>query len=208
MSINALRYPPPPGGPMSVQEYLWLDENVPNAKYEYINDVARLLAGGSVAHDRIARNVAHFIEEQLLTGPCTAFGAEVRVLIDYKASGRQSYVYPDATVSCDVADRRRDNKLIRSPRIVVEVLSPSTEAFDKGEKLEIYKNCPTIQEVVLIDQFEQQVFVYRRDEEDESSWHHTLYSSGSTVELTSIDICLSMAEIYRGIDFSEPLLGH
>ena len=67
-----------------------------------------------------------------------------------------AYVHPDVTISCDVLDRRRGNRLIRSPRLIVEVLSPSTEILDRGMKLEAYKKYPTIQEIVLINQFVDQ----------------------------------------------------
>ncbi len=163
------------------------------------------MSGGSVAHDRIARNIAHFIEEQFLTGPCTAFGAEVQVLIGVKTNGRKHYVYPDATVSCDVSDRRRDNKLICSPRIVFEVLSPSTEPIDRGKKLKAYRACSTIQEIALVSQFAQHVEIYRRDEEDSTTWSYTIYEPESMVELTSVDVQLAMDEMYKGINFDVPL---
>jgi Uma2 family endonuclease len=190
---------------MSVEDYLQLERDTVDAKYEYIDGVARLMSGGSVGHDRIARNVAHFTEEHFLSGPCTVFGSDVQVLVGLKPSGKKHYVYPDVTVSCDISDRRRDNKLIRSPRIVVEVLSPSTEPLDRGTKLDAYKACPSIREILLISQFAQHVEVYRR-RKDETTWSNSFSGPGSTVELTSVDVYLSMDEIYRGINFDEPLL--
>ncbi len=120
-----------------------------------------------------------------------------------KADGSEHRVYPDATVSCDVADRRLGNNLIRSPRIVVEVLSPSTEAIDRDEKLQAYKACSTIQEYVLISQFAQHVEIYRRDTADGTTWSKTEYGPGQTVTLSSVDVSISMDEIYRKIDFAE-----
>jgi Uma2 family endonuclease len=195
-----------PGGPMSVEDYLRLDSGTPNVKYEYLDGVARMMSGGSVGHDRIARNIAHSIDEHFLSGPCTVFGSDVQVLIGPRPNGKEYYVYPDATVSCNVSDRRRDNKLIRSPRIVVEVLSPSTEPLDRGKKFEAYQACPSIQEIVLVSQFAQHVEVYRRSEEDETTWSYVFYGPGATVELTSVDVLLATDDIYRGINFDEPLL--
>lgn len=126
----------------------------------------------------------------------------MRVLVS-ETSG--TYVYPDVTVSCDVADRRRGNKLIRSPRIVVEVLSPSTEKDDRTIKLQAYQAYPTIEEIVLISQFEPYVEIYRRSE-DEIAWEYTVYGPGSMVELTSVDVYLSMDEIYKRVNFDEPLI--
>lgn len=206
MTTNPQRSPLSPGGAMSVEDYLRLDQSTRNAKYEYLDGVARLMAGGSVAHDKIARNVAHFTEECFLSGPCTVFGSDVQVLLSLRKNGKEHYVYPDVTVSCDVSDRRRDNKLIRSPRIVVEVLSPSTEPVDRGKKLKAYQACMSIQEIVLISQFARHVEVYRRSEEDETSWSYVIYGPDETVELSSVDAFLTMDEIYRGIDFDEELL--
>jgi Uma2 family endonuclease len=206
MTTDPLRPPLNPGGSMSVEEYLRLDRYTANAKYEYLDGAARLMSGGSVGHDRIARNVAHFIDEHFRSGPCTVFGSDVQVLIGLKSNDKENYVYPDATVSCDVSDRRRDNKLIRSPRVVVEVLSPSTEPVDRGKKLEAYQACVSIQEIMLVSQFARHVEIYRRSEEDETIWNYVLYRSDETVELTCVDVFLTMDEIYRGIDFDEPLL--
>jgi len=194
------------GGLMSVEEYLRLDKHAHNARYEYIDGVARLMAGGTIEHNRIGRNVTNAIEDYLQSGPCTVFSDNVQVLIGKRQDKRDYYVYPDVTVTCDVADCRRGNTLIRSPRIVVEILSPSTETLDRGKKLEAYQACPTVQEIVLINQFAQAVEVYRRDEEDDENWQHLYYGPGSTVELASIDVPLTMAEIYKGINFDEPLL--
>ncbi len=191
---------------MSVEEYLRLDKHAYDARYEYIDGVARLMAGGTIEHNRIGRNVTNAIDEYLQSGPCTVFSDNVQVLIGKRNTERDYYVYPDVTVTCDVADRRRGNALIRSPRIVVEILSPSTETHDRGKKLEAYKACPTVHEIVLINQFTQAVEVYRRDEEDEENWQHLRYGPDSTVELASIDVPLTMTEIYKGIHFDEPLL--
>lgn len=197
---------PHPGGSMSVEEYLQLDRNTPDAKYEYLDGVAYLMAGSSGEHDRISRNMANAIDEHFQSGPCFVRGSGMQVLVGTKSNGKDHYVYPDATVSCDVADRRRGNTIIRSPRLVVEVLSPSTEKVDRGKKLEAYKACPTIQEIVLIDQFMQAIEVYRRDEEDSTIWHRAFYGPGSTVELIGIDVYISIDDIYKGIDFDEPLV--
>jgi len=207
MTTNPQRQHSSQGGPMSVEEYLQLDRNTPDARYEYLDGVARLMSGGSGEHDLIAHNVYIAFKQHFLSGPCFVRGENMQVLIGTKSSGKEHYVYPDATVSCDVADRRRGNLLIRSPRLVVEVLSPSTERLDHGKKLKAYKACPTIQEIMLIDQFTQSVEVYRRDGEDDTAWSHTISGPNSTIELTSIDVYIPIDEIYEGIDFDEPLIG-
>ena len=194
---------PPRGGAMSFQEFLALENRTPNARYEYLNGVARLMAGGRAAHDRIAFNTRVAIEINFRSGPCTTFGENMKVLVNVRPDGSEDRVIPDCTVSCDVDDRRPGNTLIRSPRIVIEVLSPSTEHIDRGEKLHAYQNCPDIQEYVLISQFAQHVELYRRDSEDGATWSKYEFGPGETVELHSVDVFITMDEIYKNIDFAE-----
>ena len=195
------------GQPMTEQEYLELARRAINARYEYLDGIARLMSGGSAEHARIARNIANAVEAHFLTGPCTVFTSDVQVLIGVKSKGKNNYVYPDVTISCDIADRRRGVKLIQSPCIVVEVLSPSTEAIDRSKKLRVYKASPTIQEIVLVSQFAQYVEIYRRVEENSDTWTHAFYGSDDNeIELRSVDIYVPMDEIYKGIDFNEPLV--
>ncbi len=127
----------------------------------------------------------------------------MKVLVGKLPDGSENRVMPDCTVSCNVDDRRLGNTLIRSPRIVIEMLSPSTEAIDRGEKLQAYKAYSSIQEVLLISQFAQHVEIYRRDREDVAIWRKQEYGPGETVELQCVDIAISMDEIYQGIDFAE-----
>jgi Uma2 family endonuclease len=203
MVIDAQQRQPPLGGPMTFQEYLALERAYPDARYEYLHGVARLMAGGRVAHDQIAFNVRVAIAINFRSGPCHTFGENMKVLVGTLPDGSENLVMPDCTVSCDVDDRRLGNTLIRSPRIVIEVLSPSTEAIDRGEKLQAYKACASIQEYVLISQFAQHVEVYRRESEDAAMWSKQEYGLGESIELRSVDIAISMDEIYQGINFAE-----
>jgi Uma2 family endonuclease len=142
------------------------------------------------------------LEARLRSGPCTVFGVDVQVLLGLKKSGQKQYVYPDATVSCNPADSRLDNTLIEAPRAVIEVLSPSTEAKDRGVKFRAYQQCPTIQEIVLVDQFAQYVQVWQRDEQDPTFWRYRHYGPGETVEFASIDIHFGIEELYQGLTFA------
>src|SRR5579885_2495030 len=106
---------PHPGGPMSIEEYLQLDKNAPDAQYEYLDGVAYLMAGPSAEHDQISLNTVYAIREHFQSGPCFVSSSSRQVLIGTKSNGKDHYLHPDATVSCDVADRRRGNTIIRSP---------------------------------------------------------------------------------------------
>src|SRR5947199_8174236 len=176
------------GGAMSEAEFHELEHLSPDRKYEYLNGMAYLMSGSSVAHDRITRNVGYTLDSQLRTGPCRAFGLDVQVLLGTKKDGKKHYAYPDATVSCNAADRRPENMLIESPRVVIEVLSPSTEARDRGVKFKAYQGCPTIQEIVLMSQFASYVEIWQREDQDNTAWHYRHYGPGEIVEINSIDV--------------------
>jgi Uma2 family endonuclease len=192
---------PDKGGVMSEEEYHELQRLNPDRKYEYVAGMAYMMSGGSVGHDRLTRTIG-FLLDQRLSGPCTAFGPDVQVLLGIKKNGRKHFVYPDATVSCNATDNRSDNLLIESPRIVVEVLSPGTEAKDRGAKFKAYQNCPTIQEIVLVSQFAQYIEIWQRDELDTTQWHYRHYGPGETVAFASIDIHVAIEDLYRGLNFT------
>ena len=116
------------------------------------------------------------------------------------------YYLPDVSVTCDVQDRRRDAKTVRSPRLVVEVLSPSTEKTDRTEKLTAYQAYPTIVEIALVSQFAPYVEIWRRESENETVWHYAHYGPGEVVEFACLDVHIPMEDIYRKIDFDEPLV--
>jgi len=200
MAIDPQRSLPRSGDRMSIEEYFRLDYTAPDAKYEYQYGAVRLMAGDSGEHSEIAFHMRTALKQRIRSDPYSVQGSDMRVQV-----ADDTYVFPDVTLSCDVADRRRGNKLIRSARIVVEVLSPSTEKYDRTDKLKLYKAYPTIQEIVLISQFAPHVEVYRRDEQDSTIWHHTFYGPGQMVMLESVDVEIPLEEIYQDIDFDEPL---
>ena len=184
------------GRAMSEVAFHELEHLSPDRKYEYLNGMAYLRSRGSVAHDRITRNVGYALDSQLRSGPCRAFGVDVQVLLGTKKDSKKHYVFPDATVSCDAADRRPENTLIESPRVVIEVLSPSTEARDRGVKFKAYQGCPTMQEIVLMSQFAPYVEIWQRDDQDITAWHYRHYGPGEIVEINSIDVQIDIADVY------------
>jgi Uma2 family endonuclease len=194
------------GKVMPVEEYYELERLSPDRKYEYINGKAYMMSGGSVGHDRIRRNIESTLDHMLSSGSCQVFGVDVQVLVGRKKDDKPHYVYPDTTISCNAADGQPDNTLIEAPRVVVEVLSPGTEYKDRGIKFRAYQHCPTIQEIVLVNQFLPLVDVWRRSEElpeNPHAWYCRHYGPDEAVDLISLNIQLAMSEIYRGLDFKE-----
>jgi Uma2 family endonuclease len=177
---------------MSVEEYLELDRNSLDARYEYIDGVVTLLAGGTANHSRISINVVSLLRAALRGSPCEVFNSDLRVGI---SSTR--YVLPDASVSCDPGDLRGENDIVYSPCLIVEVLFPSTEATDRGKKFRYYQSCPSIQEYILISTQEQAVDVYRRA--SYNLWTLHPFEPGDEVELKSINVSIPLEAFYENV---------
>jgi Uma2 family endonuclease len=172
---------------LSEAEYRKLEQLSPDRKYEYLYGRVYMMSGGSVAHDLLRRNIESMLARQLRSGPCRVFGTDVQVLLGKKTNGKAHFVYPDITVSCNADDRRLDNTLVESPRVVVEVLSPGTETKDRGIKFQAYQHCQTIQEIVLVNQYFPSVEVWQRNEEhpdNPNAWlYRRSYGPDETVKL-------------------------
>ena len=109
------------------------------------------------------------------------------------------YYYPDVTVSCD--ENEEDN-VLHSPRVIFEVLSPSTEAIDRTEKLEAYRELLSVEDYVLVSSERQAVEVHHRDRR-QNYWITRIYSSGDTVHIESLNAEFPMDEVYERIRFNQ-----
>jgi len=145
---------------MTVDEWRELERTSHDAKHEYIDGQAYAMSGGSLAHGRIGSNVVRALEDALATAGklCDVYNSDVAA----RLSPRR-YTYPDASVTCDARDRSAPDKTdVQAPCVIVEVLSDSTEAYDRGRKFSLYRACSTVQEYVLVATKYQAVEVYRR----------------------------------------------
>jgi len=176
---------------MTVEDYFELDRTSTETRYEYIDGYVRMLAGGTANHATIGVNVTSTLRRLLRGSPCRVYNSDLRVRIS-----ETRYVYPDASVSCDERDRGQSD-MVRSPRLIVEVLSPGTEAYDRGRKFAYYRERPTIQEYVLIDTQRQAVEVFRR--EKNSFWTFHAFGPGDEVELVSVHVRVSVDDIYEDV---------
>jgi Uma2 family endonuclease len=175
---------------MDVEDYLILDRNSKNARYEYLDGELRMLAGGSTYHSAIIANLTGILTGRLESGPCWVFNTDIRLQLS-----ESRYVHPDVTVSCDERDQELDD-MIHYPCLVVEVLSPTTEASDRGEKFSYYQECPTIHDYVLVDSQSIHIEVYHREED---GWKLHTYGPGSTVTLEGLGIQFPINAVYRGM---------
>jgi len=179
---------------MSVEEYFELEENNPDTRYEYFDGYVYLMSGGSANHATISGNIYAILRNFLRGGPCRAYNSDMKVRVSEKR-----YFHPDVTVSCDPRDRGTAY-FIQSPRLVVEVLSPSTEARDRGRKLQYYLACPSIEEYLLVDARSMRIEIYRKEQ---TKWIYDAFEADDEVELTSLGIRFPVAYAYEDVVFEQ-----
>lgn len=183
---------------MSVEEYLDLDRNSIDTRYEFIDGHAYMMSGGTLNHSAISVNILSLLQGLLRGSSCRVYNSDARVHIS-----KTRYFYPDASVSCDERDLGSGD-MLQFPRLIVEVLSPGTEEYDRADKFIFYRACPTLQEYVLVDTSSPFVEVFQR--ESEHIWMLDLFSSGDTVELVSLGVRFPVDALYENIVFPEDTL--
>lgn len=181
----------PHSAPLSVEEYLRLDNEDNEARYEYVDGQMFMLAGGTPDHAKISANLIGILYGLLAGHTCSVYTSDVRVSL---SSTR--YLHPDISVSCDERDQEQ-GEMIEYPCLVIEVLSPSTEARDRGRKLAYYRNCPSIREYALVDPHYPSVELFRR--ERGNLWTYCVFGREDEVEFTSLGVRFPVSNIYRNV---------
>jgi Uma2 family endonuclease len=183
----------------TIEEYLRLERDATD-KHEYRDGEIRMMAGGSLAHGVIISNLHRAIGNRLAGKPCYAAAADVRLRIQ----GTPLYTYPDLFVICgkaefDAQDQYRET--VVNPALIVEVLSPSTEAYDRGDKFEAYRKIDSLREYVLLSQAVPRIETFLR--RPDGTWL-LAWASGmqAVASLRSIEVELPLAEAYANVDFS------
>jgi Uma2 family endonuclease len=188
--------------PVSEDEYLRLEAQSP-IKHEYVNGEMFAMTGGTLRPNVIAGNMLVALRAQLRDTPCRVFINDVRVRVEKT----HSYYYPDLLVSCARGAQTMDLSAVTvdDPVLVIEVLSPTTEATDRREKLLAYRTLPSLAEYVLISQDEARVEIHRR--RGNIGWERIQYSGPETVELTSVSLQIAMGAIYDGVPIEALMRG-
>jgi Uma2 family endonuclease len=182
----------------TAEEYL-KRERAAEVKSEYINGSIFAMAGASNEHNVITANIARLLGNQLLNRPCQTTSSDLRV----KVSETGLYTYPDVVVVCgkpEFEDEAADTLL--NPTVIFEVLSPSTEAYDRGAKFHHYWRLRSLREYLLVAQDTPRVehFVRQRDNE----WLISISSDcEELITLPSIECSVHLAEIYHKIAFNK-----
>ena len=175
---------------MSWEEYQAFEEQSPY-RHEYVNGAVYAMSGASLAHNRIAQELVIALRSHLRGTPCEPFFLEAK--LEIRAGRDQIMYYPDVLVSCRPEDRTDHS--VRNPKLVVEILSKSTQHIDRREKAMTYERVEAIEEYALIAQSQPRVIVHRRADE----WRPILYSSmDARIEFRSIGLEIPLAQIYAG----------
>jgi Uma2 family endonuclease len=174
---------------MCPEQYLDMDRES-GVKHEYVDGVAYAMAGGTRAHNQLAALMIARLASVLRGTEYRVYSSDMRVQVDAR------YFYPDVTVGCDSRDLGPGD-ILRFPRVLVEVLSKSTEAYDRGHKFEMYRASESLREYVLVSQTRPSIEVYRRTGDE---WIVHSYEGSDTVELGSIGLRFSVQEVYEGVD--------
>ncbi|PSP01623.1 MAG: hypothetical protein BRC47_09260 [Cyanobacteria bacterium QS_7_48_42] len=178
---------------MSPQEYLeW--EPTQEIRYEYIDGEIFAMTGGTKSHNRIALNLVTALDSYLLEKGCDIYIADVKVQVSLAAS----YHYPDVVVTCNSRDQD-SSQFVQYPCLIVEVLSPSTEAYDRGGKFAQYRKLESLQEYVLIQSENIGVECFRRNQQ--GLWVLYPYEQGDTITLESVGFSLPVETLYRQVRF-------
>ncbi|WP_437683244.1 Uma2 family endonuclease [Sorangium sp. So ce131] len=172
-------------------EYLALEASS-NVKHEYLDGQIYAMAGGTPEHAALAAAVIGLLFPELRRGRCRAHDADLRVRVP--ATGLATY--PDVTVVCGPLQRdAQDEQAVTNPTLIVEVLSRSTEEYDRGDKFEHYKRLASLRQYVLVSHRERSVEVWTRG--IDGGWTSAIAREGDAAHLVSIGVWLDVRELYE-----------
>jgi Uma2 family endonuclease len=180
---------------LSVMEYLQRERRSME-KHEYINGLVLMMAGARENHVLITSNTNRTLGNQLDERPCKVYMGDMKVRLT-----ATTYVYPDVTVVCGEPQfEDEEHDILLNPTLVVEVLSRSTENYDRGLKFRHYQQVPSLQEYILIAQDAPRIERFVR--QSDGQWLlKSLEDLGDSIELSSIQCILSLKDVYKKVNF-------
>lgn len=178
----------------SIEEYLEL-ENASPEKHEYYRGEIFAMSGAKVRHNAIARNLLVSLGSKLKGKKCQPFGSDQRIHIP----SNTLFTYPDISIICgEIITLDNDEWNVLNPTVIIEVLSPSTKNYDRGEKFKLYRDIPTLKEYILVDSESIHVEVFRMNETNH--WELEEYNAVSDqLLLKAIEETILLSEVYEGV---------
>jgi Uma2 family endonuclease len=179
---------------LTPEEYFaWEEKQL--EKHEYIDGEVYAMSGGSKNHSLISVRFITLFSNHLESSGCETGNSDLRV----KIIETTNYTYPDVSVTCDDRDKTTTQYIIY-PCLIVEVLSATTEAYDRGGKFRMYRNNPVLQDYLLVSSTTIEMDLYHK--KDTGEWIIINYKEGDTVELKSINLSFAIEQVYRGLDLT------
>jgi Uma2 family endonuclease len=181
------------------EEYFdWEEQQL--ERHELIDGEVYAMTGGTVNHSRIGLKFGALLDNHLSGSNCQTLNSDCRVNIVQS----NNYTYPDVSVTCDERDKTT-TKYITYPCLIIEVLSFSTEAYDRGGKFRMYRQNPILQDYVLVSSEQIEIDLYHKTES--GNWEIINYQAGDTIELKSVNLTFAIERIYEGIELIAEVKG-
>lgn len=179
---------------MTLEEYLEFDSQT-EGRFEYYNGEVFEMGGGSPEHSLLSNRIGRLLGNILDPRGCSIYNSEVQI----KVPTMLPYRYGDVSALCGKPEYEelRNQKLLVNPTLIVEVLFPTTEDFDRDLKFKAYKSIESLREYLLVSQDKKFITLYTKH--NEKFWFQSQYESGETLKLESLEIELTVNEIYEGI---------
>ncbi|WP_030005808.1 Uma2 family endonuclease [Picosynechococcus sp. NKBG042902] len=182
---------------LTPEEYLAF-EAASDIRHEYVDGEVYAMAGTSKNHNLISGNLYILLRRHLRNSGCTTFMADIKVKLQ---TGRR-FFYPDLVVTCDPEDGTSE-LFVEKPKLIIEVLSPSTKSFDQTAKFLYYRTLPSLEEYLLVGTESPFVQCFRRQTQD--IWTVQIYEGlGAIAHLESFDLDAPLTDIYEGVTFTAP----
>jgi Uma2 family endonuclease len=178
---------------LTPEEYFVWEEQQ-EGKFESVEGEVFAMSHGTLNHARIGGKLTTVLNDRSDDLDWQVFNSDVRI----KIPASERYVHADASVTCDERDWETP-QFITHPCLIVEVLSPSTESYDRGDKFELYRRSTSLREYALVSADKIAIDLHRKD--DLNRWQSIYFRAGDTVELESINLTFPIERVYRGIEF-------
>ncbi len=174
---------------MTLNDFLTWENEQPD-RHEFFCGELFAMVGGRRTHGRVVVNLLSTLHQQLKGSRCQVFGETMKLQVD-----DNTILYPDVFVTCDESDLATD-LVFRNPTAVIEVLSPSTQGYDRGQKFALYRRIPSLQEYILVDPETRRVEAFRRGAN--GLWVLHDMSDGVALDVASLDVSTSLEEVFDG----------
>ncbi len=180
----------------TIEEYLEFENHSPE-KHEYYQGEMFAMAGAKVVHNLIAVNFLSLLKQKLKGKSCQPFNSDQRIHIPQNSL----FTYPDISIICgEIMTLDQDEYNVLNPSVIVEILSPSTKSYDKGEKFTLYRDIASLKEYLLVDSERIRIEIFRLNEKNH--WELEEYKTMSEIlEIKAVSLSIPLDEIYEGVEF-------